>query len=423
MSQWVERIEGHQVLKELQEFEQVLEQAKEPCQQEKTLADHWDRAHAVAVHFRSIMAQSNSLLLTPAQLTNIATPLQQARSEIGSFVSNGNAGHWSNAQTQLDNCLTHIAYLPQQSVDGIESMREAAASYRVSIGHLLEAIRKDGDGISKMQAGLQSKISEATTEIASQKQRLDNAIATFQQQFSDSQQARQTEFATAEQSRASAALKSEEERQTAFDEAEEERKNTQTNVSEAAAKTHGNLVSKLKSDAEAIIATLETDKAHAQKLVGIITDTGMAHGFQKTANEERAEAATWKRVAALSLIAWIFIAGVFFALTYDKDLTLAAVARQFLLSTPFVLLAGFAALQVSRHQKNERQMRQAELEIASIDPFLATLSDDDRNAVKREFATRYFGQKEIDHKHEVNDPKLLDLAGSLAKIVQEFSKK
>lgn len=423
MSHWVERIEGNQIFKELEEFDKTLELSMEPCQKERPLIDHWDRARAVVAHIRQILGEINPLLAIPAPLNNISASLQQARTEISSFVGNNNANHWTTAQSHLDSGLSHLASIPRQTPDGIEQMREAASSYRTSIGHLLDVIKRDGDGVSKMQAGLQTKINEAAAEVANQKQRLDNAIATFQQQFSEAQQARQTEFATAEQARSAAAQKSEEERQSIFKTGEERREETEKKASEVAAKAHADLVANLKTDAEAILAIMEDQKKHAQKVVGIITDTGMAHGFQKTANEERDEASIWKRAAALSLIAWILIGCVFFALTYDKDLTLAAVARQFLLSTPFVLLAGFAAMQVSRHQKNERRMRQAELEIASIDPFLATLSDDDRNAVKREFATRYFGQKEVDQKQEPTDPKLLDLAGSLAKIVQEFAKK
>jgi hypothetical protein len=50
------------------------------------------------------------------------------------------------------------------------------------------------------------------------------------------------------------------------------------------------------------------------------------------------------------------------------------------ISTPFLLLAGFSTMQVSKHQNEERKNRQKELEIAALDPYLATLNDDDRNA-------------------------------------------
>lgn len=422
MSQWVEGMLSHQVFQEISDINKALDLAKDACLHEVTFVDHWDRASTVVKHIKSVLDQADPLLVVMGNLNNISSYLQQAKGEINNFASNKNAGHWSNAQTSLDNCLAQLPTIPRQSDTGIEDMKESAAGYRAAVAGWMDAIKKDGNGISEMQRTLQNRITEAIAEINTQKQRLDTAIATFQQQFSEAQQMRQTEFSTSEQARAQAATKSEQERQAEFDTIESERKVAAEKAAGDAAQRHTDLVTKLESDSKAIVDTMDKLKAHAQKVVGIISDTGMAHGYQKTANEERAEAAVWKKTAAWSLVVWIVIGVIFFLLTYDKDLTWEAVARQFLISTPFVLLAGFAAMQVSRHQKNERGLRQAELEIASLDPFLSTLEDNERNEVKKEFATRYFGQREVESKHESADPKLLDLAGSLARTLQEMQK-
>lgn len=422
MSQFVDRVKGHPVFAEMEEFRKAMELAREACSQDQALIDNWDRARAVAAHIGLALDQADPLLVVPGNLANMATYFQQTRSEINNFVANKNAGHWTNAQTHLDNCLSQIAAVPRQTAEGIDGMREAASSFRAAISRWLDAIKKDGDGISQMQRNLQTRISEATAEINTQKQRLDTAIATFQQQFSEAQQVRQTEFSAAEQARAQAAAKGEQDRQESFEEAEEARAEAEKKARGEAEQQHAKLVAKLKEDAAAIIAAMETQKAHAQKLIGIITDTGMAYGYQKTANEECSRAALWKGVAFGSLFVWIVIGVGFFYFTYDKDLTWPTVIRQLLISTPFILLAGFAALQVSRHQKNERGLRQAELELASIDPFLATLKDEERNAVKREFATRYFGHREDESKRDAGDPKLTENILEITKIVQELKK-
>ncbi|WP_439535378.1 hypothetical protein [Methyloversatilis sp.] len=422
MSQILERINGHQVFFDIEDFSRVLELAREACSQAPILLDNWDRANAVARHIRRSLDQIDPLLVVSSTLANLSSYLQQARAEIDSFSSNGNVGHWSNAQAHLDNSLTQVSSLPRQTLEGIDGMREAASSFRSAVGSWLDAIRKDTDGISQMQGTLQARISEATAEINSQKQRLDTAIAAFQQQFSDAQQAKQTEFAAQELARAQVAARSEQDRQEAFTTATALRAESEREAASEAAKAHAALVAKLNEDTAAIVSAMETQKGYAQKLIGIITDTGMAYGYQKTANEERDRAALWKGVAFWSLVAWIVIGVGFFYFTFDKDLTWATVVRQLLISTPFILLAGFAALQVSRHQKNERGLRQAELELASIDPFLATLTDEDRNSVKREFATRYFGHRETDHRLEKDDVKMAERFLELAKIVQEIRK-
>lgn len=424
MSQWAERVRSHQVFLELSEIGKALELAKDIClsdvQLDVQLIEHWDRGSAVVAHIKTILDQTDPLLVVTGNLNNLASYLQQARNEINNFVANRNTGHWASANAHLDNCLGQLMIFPRQSAGGIEDMKESAASYRTAVAGWMDTLRNKVDNISNLQETLQSRISEATTEINTQKQRLDTAIATFQQQFSEAQQVRQTEFSSAEQTRSQNATNFEQAREMAFEAAEKERFEAAKRAGEEAAKCHKELVTQLESDSKAIVDAMEKLKAHAQKVVGIISDTGMAHGYQKTANEERAEAAVWKKVAACALVVWIIIGVAFFLLTYNKDLTWSAVARQFLISTPFVLLAGFGAMQVSLHQKNERRLRQAELEIASLDPFLATLEDKERNEVKKEFATRYFGQPEVESKPENPDPKLLELAGSLAKTLQEI---
>lgn len=422
MSQWAERMRSHQVFIELSEIDKALELAKDACSNLNDLMfiEQWNRSNAVVTHIKTVLDQADPLLVVAGNLNNLSSYLQQARNEINNFVSNKNSGHWNNAHSHLDNCLTQLVAIPRQNVVGIENMRDSAAGYHLAVSGWMDELKKDVDSSSSLQEVLQSRISEATAEINTQKQRLDTAIATFQQQFSEAQQTRQTEFSASEQARSQSAANFEQTRQTEFIAAEKKRLETSESAAEEADKCHKELVAQLEGNSKAITDAMEKLKTHAQKLVGIISDTGMAHGYQKTANEERTEAAVWKKVAACALIVWIMIGVVFFLLTYDKDLTWAAVARQFLISTPFVLLAGFAAMQVSLHQKNERRLRQAELEIASLDPFLATLEDKERNEVKKEFATRYFGQREIETKHESPDPKLLDLAGALTKMVQEI---
>lgn len=420
MSQWVDRVESHQAFAELTEFGKTLDLVKEACQQDKALLDHWDRAAAVATRARRVLGQVDPIFVVPASLANLQTALQQACAEIASFAANKNAGHWNNAQTHLDACLNALNAFPVQTSEGLDDMREAAAAYRTSISELLKAVKESGESVFQQQSALQTRLAELTTEIAAQKQRLDTAISTFQQQFSDGQQARQTDFATAEQSRTTASLKNEEARREEFDETERKRAALYEQTVAGERQRYDDLVAQLTRDTTKLIAAMEAQKAHAQKVVGIISDTGMSFGYQKTANEERGEASTWKRVASMSLVAWIVVGVVFFALTYDKDLTWPAVFRQLLISTPFVLLAGFAALQVTRHQKNERRLRQAELELASIDPFLATLSDAERNDVKKDFASRYFGQRESDPKQVGADAKIVEMVSDLAKAVHDI---
>lgn len=59
----------------------------------------------------------------------------------------------------------------------------------------------------------------------------------------------------------------------------------------------------------------------------------------------------------------------------------------------FGALAGYGARQADKHHKVERRNRRVELELASIDPFLAELPEAERNQVKAAVADRLFARK------------------------------
>lgn len=397
MSQWIERIQGHAIFKELTDLEQSLESSREAAQTDSTAFDAWVRIERVTKFIRTFLSDIDPLLVPPSHLSNSHGQLQQARGQINSFANNRNVAHLNEANNQLDNVLGYLGNIPRLDKSAsTQELGDAASSYKKSIGGLVRSLEKQLAGVVEEKNALQTKLQELAAEVTTQKQRADNVIAQMQQQFSTAQDVRQSEAATLEAKRA-------EDFEIAEESREEENLKAQTdrekNFSEFLANSkvqHNALREELSTNSKALISALQTQKAHAEKVVGIISTEAVAHGYGKTANEERDAAKMWRWIAVGALVCWIVAGVAFFTLTYDKELSLSALARQFLISTPFVLLAGFAALQVSKHQRAERINRQQELEIAAIDPYLATFDDDTRNEVKRSLAEKLFGQREME---------------------------
>lgn len=427
MSQWIERIQGHAVFKELADLEQSLESSREAAQADSTAFDAWERIERVTKFIRTFLSDVDPLLVPPSHLSNAHSQLQQVRNQLNSFAGNRNVAHLNEANNQLDNVLSYLASIPRlERAASTQELGDAASSYKKSIGGLIRSLEKQLSGLVAEKDVLHTRLQELTAEVAAQKQRADNVIAQMQQQFSAAQEARQSEASSLETKRSNE-----------FEVAQDER----TQESEQALATHAKSVSEflttsktqhdalredLSRESKSLIAALETQKAHAEKVVGIISTEAVAHGYGKTANEERDAAKGWRIVAVIALVVWIVAGLVFFGLTYDKDLSFSALARQFLISTPFVLLAGFAALQVSKHQRAERINRQQELEIAAIDPYLATFDDDTRNEVKRTLAEKLFGQRELeatkgDSKNVLDT--VTDIAKGMKQVQEALTKK
>ncbi len=427
MSQWIERIQGHAVFKELADLEQSLESSREAAQADSTAFDAWERIERVTKFIKTFLSDVDPLLVPTSHLSNAHSQLQQVRNQVNSFAGNRTVGHLNEANNQLDNVLSHLGSIPRlEKTASTHELGEAASSYKKSIGGLVRSLEKQLAAVVTEKDVLQTKLQELTAEVAAQKQRADNVIAQMQQQFSAAQEARQSDAATSETKRSSEFESAEEER---AQESEQALVTHQKNFSDfltASKVQHDALREDLSSQGKFLIAALETQKAHAEKVVGIISTEAVAHGYGKTADEERDAAKGWRIVAVSALIVWIVAGLIFFALTYDKDLSLSALARQFLISTPFVLLAGFAALQVSKHQRAERINRQQELEIAAIDPYLATFDGDTRNEVKRALAEKFFGQRELeatkgDSKNVLDA--VTDIAKGMKQVQEALTKK
>lgn len=420
MSSWDERFENHPAQTSLTQLEQLLAAIKSVVETEAVALEQFDRINRFTTYARKKFDSADAQLVSPAPLNNFHAAFQSIITEISAYQSNRNPGHLVNANTYVDSVLANFSGLhAPRTENDFTDFREAASSYRKSVSQLARNLQEEVAQVKRGNDALLAKFDEFTKEISAQKTRLDTAIATFQQQFSTAQETRQSDYSATQTKYHELFMQAEETRQTDFDtflsDSETSFKDTESKFlaqSEI-------IFSDIHTKSHDLILQIEASRDHANKLVGIISETGMVHGYQSTANEERKASKLWKFVAVISLSLWVILACVFFFLTYTQELSWTAVVRQIFISTPFILLAGFSAMQVSQHQRVERANRRAELEIASIEPFLATLDDDERNDVKRSLVDKFFGQQENDNQKS-ESKRMLSLMVDLAKIIQQL---
>jgi hypothetical protein len=395
MSQWVDRIKQHAANTDLAQLEAAVSASKVSAEADETAFEAWARIDRVVRFVRAFTSEVDPLLVPLQALANAQGQIQAARAQVESYEANKNVAHLNEANNNLDNVLVYLGYVPKLDAAAGE-IGEATSAYQSAVSDFLRGTKVQVDALKVERDALSQRITELTAEVSAQKARADSVIAQLQQQFSDAQADRQTKSAAAEEERANTFKLSQGQRDAAEVEAAAARQTKFMSYMDETKAAQEKQSEKWTESVDSLIADIEQQKAQAEKIVGIISMESVSHGYGKTANEERVAAATWRWVAVGALVCWILAGCVFFALTYDKDLSLSALARQFLISTPFVLLAGFAALQVSKHQKAERFNRQQELEIAAIDPYLASFDETSKIAVKRELADKLFGQRDAE---------------------------
>lgn len=123
---------------------------------------------------------------------------------------------------------------------------------------------------------------------------------------------------------------------------------------------------------------------------------GVTGNYQNIANSHKSNADFWRIMAIIfmtvfsGLLVWTIIDLSSAGFDWVKStIRLVAAAA---LSYP----ATYAARESSKHRKLETQNRNAELELASINPFIENLSDDKKQIIKEKLAEKYFGNNRND---------------------------
>lgn len=420
MHRWVERFQSHPVWGLLLQLEQLTLTIRSYVESDIESLEQLERISYFTNVVHNSLKSSDPLLVSPEHMTTTQGVLQSIYNELNAYQSNRNKNHLSAANTHIDNSLSILpGFKIFDARQDFEELRDSAASYIKSVSQLARDLQEQASNVSADIKRLQERIFELTQESSAQKDRIDSTITQFRELFSSAQESRQKDYSSLLEQHVHSLSDHELSMIETFQSLVS---SFESKFTETMATFERN--NKLFSDNTAeqsgkILSQISTSKEHAEKLVGIITATGMVHGYQATANDERYSAKRWRWMAVGSIVSWIITGLIIFALTYKLELNWAIVARQLLISTPFLLLAGFSALQVSQHQRSERANRRTELAIASIDPFLATLTEEERNDVKRSLVDQLFGQHDVEARR-TESKKILNLISELAKTIQQI---
>lgn len=394
MNEWVQRIEKHALFGDLESLRAAIQSATPLAEAANTTAiEALDRVSRVAEHLGSALSLVDPVLVLPAWLEPLRQGVSQCTACLNNFINDKNAAHLNTANTHADNVLANSAILWQASSPRAEGdVRKAISDFSAHCSALTKNLEQEVEGTKAAATTVRTRLDEFGQEITSQKQRIDAAITQFTQTFNDAETARTAEF-----SRLKEEVSSEFDHKRTVWEAEVatavmnagKRLDTMYAKGEEGFKTR---IDNLDAEGKELLAKLNAQKDEAERLVGIISMTGMVGGYQKVADDERKAFITWRRITLVSMVVLTGFAVYAFIHATSPDFQAGAFANRIFVTVTLAILAGYCAFQADRHRRAEMVNRRMELELASFDPFLATLEDGERNALKKQIADRIFGQ-------------------------------
>jgi hypothetical protein len=239
------------------------------------------------------------------------------------------------------------------------ALRDQLRSVEESAAQSIDTIRKDAD----------SRIAELRAEVTTQRSRLDTALNEHQTAFAAAQEKRLTDF--------DETLKGVEAELTSFTETELGKQRV------------------LHEKGSALAASLEEKLNRANEILGFTAAANVAQAYIEEGASQKKEADKWRLIAlciigALAVVAFIS----FVVLKPDAGFSTEDYVRYALVRLPvFVVLAPaipWVLKQSSEHREREHFARLRGQELTSFRPFLAELTEAERQTVIKDASARFF---------------------------------
>ncbi|MEH6771896.1 hypothetical protein [Maribacter arcticus] len=304
-------------------------------------------------------------LVQLAELDALSEELNGGISQINSFLGNNNVGHLNNATNNLNAAINRIKNFPIPVAKADFNFSRKIADFEKTAKSKYKSLEKEKDKLKSEIENFKTDLSTKESEI----QRLLKLIEGKESEIQNLNSTFQTNFNN---------IKSEHNQNF-----ENDKKTYRAEIDE--------LKNNIDTDTTSIITQLNTKLTEAKKLVNLIGNVGVTGNYQNIANNHKDSANFWRVMAIVfmsvfsGLIVWTIIDLSADGFVWTKSLIRLVAAAA--LSYP----ATYAARESSKHRKLETINRNAELELASINPFIEGLADDKKQIIKEKLVEKYFG--------------------------------
>lgn len=345
------------------------------------------------------------ILVQETELNSLHTEVDAGLQQINTFLGNNNIGHINNAINNYYSALNRARNLPLPFAKGDYDFSKSIANFEQIIKEKYTALEDEKNELTKeienQKADLQQKDSEIK-KLFKLIESKETEIQSLNTQF-------QIEFTTL---KTKANQEIETDRNTFRKEIDTDKVSFKKEIDD--------LKGTIDTDTTEIINSLNIKLVEAKKIVNVIGNVGVTGNYQLIANEHKSTANLWRLItiafmtAFSGLLIWTIIDLSSEGFDWLKSLIRIIAAAA--LSYP----ATYAARESTRHRKLETINRTAELELASLSPFIELLPDAKQQAIREKLVDKYFGNGSSDSITKASEDEGLSIGG-LEKILKAVS--
>lgn len=321
------------------------------------------------------------ILVQDAEMNAMGSEVEAALQQINAFLGNSNAGHLTNATNNFNSALNRTRNFPLPFSKNDFNFSKAISDFQKTVKEKYDILEKENKNLKEAIEKFESDLNNKEEEIL----RLFKLIETKETEIQNLNSTFQTEFNNI--------------KTKAIQEFDTDRKLFRTEI-DSDKKLFKDEIEKIKTeintDTSDLIEELNEKLQEAKSIVNVIGNVGITGNYQIIANEHKSSANFWRGIAIAfmtvfsGLLVWTIIDLSSSGFDWTKSLIRLIAAAA--LSYP----ATYAARESNKHRKLETINRTAELELASINPFIEILDDDKKQSIKEKLVDKYFGNDKSD---------------------------
>lgn len=345
------------------------------------------------------------ILVQESELTLLNNELDAGLQQINNFLGNNNVGHINNALNNFYSALSRVRNLPLPFAKGDYDFSKSIANFEQIIQEKYTALEDEKNELATEIENQKADLLEKDSEI----KRLFKLLEAKEAEIQNLSTQYQTDFSAL---KAKVNLDIEADRNSFRREIDSEKDTYRLEIDE--------LKETIDKYTTGLVSSLNTKLDEAKKIVNVIGNVGVTGNYQIIANEHKKAANLWRWItiafmAAFSgLLIWTIIDLSSEGFDWLKSLIRIIAAAA--LSYP----ATYAARESTRHRKLETINRTAELELASLSPFIELMPDAKQQAIREKLVDKYFGNGNSDSITKNSEDEGLSING-LEKILKAIS--
>ena len=354
-----------------------------------------------------------SIICNPTYLNNIFSYLSNIQSYVNSDIASPSSGYYGNIPGQIDNIVAQLLYIPAvDKTTAKQSLGQIISTYKKQNENIIEKIKQEKDGLEKEVSTLKQKVAGLETQIKNKEQELITLAENFKQQFTSSQNLRDQ----------TARTKLDDTLQL-WDEAGRKYSEQIKNNEEEIQKKFDEKYEDLKQQTISIIEYMEGRQEEIKKIYGLVGEIVSCGEYKKYAQREHsfANITFWSAFILMCISASVLIGAMTYDIFWQKNFSWISLLTKLPIAIILLLPASYMAIESRRHRNQEIALRDFEIKIANIDPYLKNIDfvESEREAtgqaiqegcktardLKIELAKEFFGKREVKDTDNIVIPK------------------